>query len=330
MCTAAVYKTKDCYFGRNLDFEFSYEETVTVTPRNYPFHFQKMGDMETHYAMIGMAFVQDDYPLYYDATNEKGLSMAGLMFAGNADYKPEMGGKDNVSPFEFIPWILGQCGNISEVKALLERINLVAINFSEKLPLSPLHWLISDKESSITVESVKDGLKVYDNPVGVLTNNPPFDMQMFYLSNFLGLSTERPQNCFAKGLPLETYSRGMGAMGLPGDLSSASRFVKAAFTKMNSCSGDSESESVSQFFHILGSVEQQRGCVHITSDDVTGDGKYEITIYSSCCNVDKGIYYYTTYENSQITGVDMYRENLDGKRLVSYPLIKGQQIRMQN
>lgn len=324
MCTAAVYKTKDCYFGRNLDFEFSYEETVTVTPRNYPFHFRRMGTMEKHYAMIGMAFVQNDYPLYYDATNEKGLSMAGLMFAGNADYKQEMEGKDNVSPFEFIPWILGQCGNISEVKELLGRINLVAINFSEKLPLSPLHWLISDREHSITVESVKDGLKVYDNPVGVLTNNPPFDMQMFHLSNFLGLSTESPKNCFAKGLQLETYSRGMGAIGLPGDLSSASRFVKAAFTKMNSCSGTSESESVSQFFHILGSVEQQRGCVHM------GDGKYEITIYSSCCNVDKGIYYYTTYENSQITGVDMYKENLEGSRLASYPLITGQQIRMQN
>lgn len=324
MCTAAVYKTKDCYFGRNLDFEFSYEETVTVTPRNYPFHFRKKGSLEHHYAMIGMAFVQDGYPLYYDATNEKGLSMAGLLFAGNADYKEEEAGKDNISPFEFIPWILGQCANISEVKELLKRIQLAAINFSEKLPLSPLHWLIADRESSITVEAVKEGLKIYDNPVGVLTNNPPFEMQMFYLNNFMGLSTETLTNQFAKELNLTTYSRGMGAMGLPGDLSSASRFVKAAFTKMNSRSGDSESESISQFFHILGSVEQQRGCVHM------GEGKYEITIYSSCCNVDKGIYYYKTYENSQITGVDMYKENLEGTETVSYPLITGQQIKMQN
>lgn len=324
MCTAAVYKTKDCYFGRNLDFEFSYEETVTVTPRNYPFHFRKKGSLEHHYAMIGMAFVQDGYPLYYDATNEKGLSMAGLLFAGNADYKEEEEGKDNISPFEFIPWILGQCANISEVKELLKRIQLAAINFSEKLPLSPLHWLIADRESSITVEAVKEGLKIYDNPVGVLTNNPPFEMQMFYLNNFMGLSTETLTNQFAKELNLTTYSRGMGAMGLPGDLSSASRFVKAAFTKMNSRSGDSESESISQFFHILGSVEQQRGCVHM------GEGKYEITIYSSCCNVDKGIYYYKTYENSQITGVDMYKENLEGTETVSYPLITGQQIKMQN
>ena len=324
MCTAAVYKTKDHYFGRNLDFDISYGEKIAITPRNYPFSFRKVKDLESHYAMIGMATVVGGYPLYYDATNEKGLSMAGLLFAGNAVFQPEAGGKDNVTPFEFIPWILGQCADLKETKALLEKINLVNIPFSEELPLSPLHWMISDREGSITVEAVQEGLKVYENPVQVLTNNPPFDMQMFNLSNYRNLSTDNPENLFAKGLELKTYSRGMGAMGLPGDLSSQSRFVKVAFTKMNSLSGDSESESVSQFFHILTSVEQQRGLVHM------GEGKYEITIYSSCCNTDKGIYYYTTYENSQITGVDMHRENLDGDSVVTYPLITGQQIRMQN
>ena len=324
MCTAAVYKTKDHYFGRNLDFDISYGEKIAITPRNYPFSFRKVKDLESHYAMIGMATVVGGYPLYYDATNEKGLSMAGLLFAGNAVFQPEAEGKDNVTPFEFIPWILGQCADLKETKALLEKINLVNIPFSEELPLSPLHWMISDREGSITVEAVQEGLKVYENPVQVLTNNPPFDMQMFNLSNYRNLSTDNTENLFAKGLELKTYSRGMGAMGLPGDLSSQSRFVKVAFTKMNSLSGDSESESVSQFFHILTSVEQQRGLVHM------GEGKYEITIYSSCCNTDKGIYYYTTYENSQITGVDMHRENLDGDSVVTYPLITGQQIRMQN
>lgn len=324
MCTAATYRTKDHYFGRNLDLEFSYSETVTITPRNYPFRFRKMGTLDRHYAMIGMAFVVEDCPLYYDATNEKGLSMAGLNFPGNAYYPPVAEGKDNVPPFEFIPWILCQCATVAEARVLLERINLADICFSEELPLSTLHWIISDREESITVESVKEGLKVYDNPVGILTNNPPFDFQMHNLVNYMALSTEPPENTFAPGLDLKPYSRGMGGMGLPGDLSSASRFVKAAFTKLNSLSGDSESESISQFFHILGSVAQQRGCVHM------GEGKYEITIYSSCCNTDKGIYYYTTYENSQITAVDMHREDLDGEKLVNYPLIKGQQIRMQN
>ncbi|CAK7043227.1 MAG: Choloylglycine hydrolase [Eubacterium sp.] len=324
MCTAATYTTKDHYFGRNLDLEFSYNETVTVTPRNYPFQFRKVKALESHYAMIGMAFVVDNYPLYYDATNEKGLSMAGLNFPENADYKQETEGKDNVTPFEFIPWILGQCSTIEEVKELLGRINLININFSEKLPLSPLHWMISDRNESITVESVKEGLKIYDNPVGILTNNPTFDIQMFNLNNYVNVTREVPENRFSNAIALDIYSRGMGGIGIPGDLSSSSRFVKAVFTKLNSVSGTSESESISQFFHILGSVNQERGCVRLAEDT------YEITIYSSCCNIDKGVYYYKTYENSQITGVDMHNENLNSQNLVSYPLIKEQQIKIQN
>lgn len=324
MCTAATYTTKDHYFGRNLDLEFSYNETVTVTPRNYPFQFRKVKALESHYAMIGTAFVVDNYPLYYDATNEKGLSMAGLNFPENADYKQEAEGKDNVTPFEFIPWILGQCSTIKEVKELLGRINLININFSEKLPLSPLHWMISDRNESMTVESVKEGVKIYDNPVGILTNNPTFDIQIFNLNNYVNATREIPENRFSSAIALDVYSRGMGGIGIPGDLSSSSRFVKAVFTKLNSVSGTSESESISQFFHILGSVNQERGCVRLAEDT------YEITIYSSCCNVDKGVYYYKTYENSQITGVDMHNENLDNQSLVSYPLIKEQQIKIQN
>ena len=324
MCTAITYNTSDHYFGRNLDLEYSYKETVTITPRNYEFNFRKVGSINNHYAIIGMAYVENNFPLYYDAINEKGLGMAGLNFPGNADYKEIEEGKNNVAPFEFIPYILSQCSNIEEAKNLLKNMNIAKINFSDELPASPLHWIISDKEKSITVESVKDGLKIYDNPVGILTNNPTFDMQLFNLNNYMSLSTEQPINNFSKSLNLDTYSRGMGGMGLPGDLSSLSRFVKATFTKMNSKSGNSESESISQFFHILESVYQQRGLVHM------GEGKYEITIYSSCCNMDKGIYYYITYENSQITGIDMNKENLDSNELINFELIKGQQILMQN
>ena len=324
MCTAISYNSGNHYFGRNLDLDYSYSESVAVTPRNYPFTFRKAGALKNHYAMIGMAFVLGGYPLYYDATNEKGLSMAGLNFPGNADYKPETDGFDNITPFEFIPWILGQCSDISEAKTLLSKINLVNIPFSGELPLAPLHWMISDKNSSIVVESVREGLKIYENPAGVLTNNPPFGQQLFNLNNYMSLTSEIPQNSFSDKLDLQTYCVGMGALGLPGDPSSSSRFVKAAFTKLNSVPGSSEHESVGQFFHILGSVSQQRGCAK------TPDGGYEITVYTSCCNTDKGIYYYTTYENSRISAVDMNKENLDGSEVVSYLLKKEPDIDFLN
>lgn len=324
MCTALSFKTKQHYFGRNLDLEFSYHETVTITPRNFPFKFKRISELDAHFAIIGIAYVVENYPLYYDAVNEKGLGMAGLNFPGNAVWKSEAEGKVNVTPFELIPWVLGRCASVDEAVRELENANALNEAFSEQLPLSPLHWLLADKEKSVVVEFMKDGLKLSPNPVGVLTNNPPFDFQMLHLANYMQASREPIQNLLAPDIPLDAYSRGMGAIGLPGDLSSASRFVKVAFTKLNSVCGDSEAESVSQFFHILGSVEQQRGCVHLGGD------KYEYTIYSSCCNTETGVFYYKTYGNNRIASVDMHRENLNGSKLINYPLMKSESFFRQN
>ena len=271
-----------------------------------------------------MAHVADGFPLYYDAVNEKGLCMAGLNFVGNAGYAEVTEGRKNVAQFEFIPWILAQCASTAEARETLCKMNLVGTPFNEFLPTAQLHWLIADEYEAITVECMDGVIRVFDNPVGVLTNNPPFDRQMFALNNYMGLSPKQPKNSFSDKLSLKTYSRGMGALGLPGDLSSMSRFARVAFTKMNSRSGEGECESVSQFFHILGSVEQQRGCCEVD------DGKYEITLYTSCANADRGIYYYTTYDNHQITAVDMHREDLDSGALIRYPLITGENIRFQN
>lgn len=324
MCTAATYRTKDFYFGRTLDYEFSYGEEITVTPRNYPFSFRYLPEKREHYAIIGMAHVEEDYPLYYDAVNEKGLGMAGLNFVGNAVYGEVREGKENVAVFELIPYILSQCENTEEARELLGKIQITDTRFKEQLPNGRLHWIIADEKEAITVESVTEELKIYENAPGVLTNNPPFPMQMFQLNNYMQLSSRQPENLFSDQLSLETYSRGMGALGLPGDLSSASRFVRVAFTKLHARSGEGEADSVGQFFHILGSVEQTRGCCELEN------GKYEITIYTSCCNATKGIYYYTTYTNRQITAVDMHREKLDGTELIRYPMLEEEQIRLQN
>lgn len=324
MCTAVTYKTKDFYMGRTLDYEFSYGEEVTIMPRNFALSFRNGHKMNRHYAIVGMAHVEEDYPLYYDGINEKGLGIAGLNFVGNAVYQDEKPGKDNLAQFELIPYLLGQCSSVQEAKKLLQNLNLTKEAFREGMPPSPLHWMLADERQAITIEAVEEGLKIYENPVGVLTNNPPFDKQLFGLNRYLGLSVREPQNTFSKKLELSAYSRGMGALGLPGDLSSSSRFVRAAFVKMNSLSGETEEESVSQFFHILGSVDQQRGCCEVA------EGKYEITQYTSCCNAARGIYYYTTYDNHQITAVDMHREDLEAEKLIRYPKIEGEQIRMQN
>ena len=326
MCTSIQLKHGDTYFGRNLDLEYHFGERVVITPRDYCFTFRKNDAVyKNHLAMIGMATVVDDYPLYAEAANEKGVYVAGLYFPGNAWYTDEIKpDKDNITPFELIPWLLSYSSSLSDVKELLSRINLVNIPFSEKMPLAGLHWHIADKESSMVLESTKDGLRIYDDPVGVLINNPPFDFHLQNLRQYMNLDPHQPSNTFSEKLDLSTFGVGMGAIGLPGDNSPASRFVKAAFNLNNAICEDGEEGSVSEFFHILDSVVSVRGSV------ITPEGKYDITTYSSCINGDKGIYYYKTYENCRINAVDMHKEDLDSDRLMVYELDKKLDIKRAN
>lgn len=324
MCTAIAFRTRDHYFGRTLDLDHSYGEMVTFTPRKFPLDFGNGELQDLHFALIGMAHVPDGHPLYFDAVNERGLAMAGLNFVGHAQYQSPEKGCYNIPHYDLIPWVLGQCTDVSQARDLLSKTRITGRDFSRELSAAQLHWLIADREETITLECTKEGLRIWENPVGVLTNNPPFDQQLFRLNDFMHLSPLPPRNRFSPELELVPYSHGMGALGLPGDLSSQSRFVRAAFTKLNSRCGDSEEESMGQFFHILDSVSQTRGCCQV------GTERFEHTIYTCCCNMDKGIYYYTTYGNRQITALHMGREDPNGEQLIRWPLIREQKVLHEN
>lgn len=324
MCTCITFENGDFYFGRNLDLEYHFGEQVVITPRNYSFRFRREQPLLHHYAMIGMASVAEEYPLYAEAVNEKGLGMAGLNFPGNACYVPEQPGKRNVTPFELIPWVLGQCADIEEARKLLETVSVLALSFSEKMPLAPLHWMIADRSGCLVLEADREGVHLYENPFGVLTNNPPFPYYQAHMGNYVNLRPEFPEGGLAKELNIVPFGQGMGAMGLPGDFSPASRFVKAVFLKWNSQAPQGELESVSQFFHILDGVAMVRGSV------ITPEGLPDLTTYSCCVNGDRGIYYYKTYENSQIQAVSMGQEDLEGTALKKFPLAVQQQIHWHN
>lgn len=312
MCTAISYKCNEHYFGRNLDLEYSYGESVIVTPRSFRLDLRRSSTITRHYAMIGTGIVVDGFPLYYEATNEKGLSMAGLNFPGYAVFdKGE--GEDEIAVFEFIPWVLSLCENVPQARKLIGNMRLTTERFSDEYPVSPLHFIISDRESSITVESTEAGLRVYDNPVGVLTNNPEFPYHMTHLCDFTAVSAGTRENTLTS-YPLTPYSRGMGGMGLPGDMSSASRFVRAVFLRENTTAGDSEEERVCAFFHMLNNLAQLGGCVRLDC------GKCQYTVYSCCANTDRGIYYYTTYNDPRIRAVSMTEENKTGSALTVIPM----------
>lgn len=312
MCTCITYKNGDFYFGRNLDLDSSFGEKVTVTPRNFPLDFRMGGRDERHYAMIGMASADERFPLYAEAVNEKGLSMAGLNFPGYSFYQQPDGEGAEPASFEVIAWILGRYASVAEAQRCLAEMKVIDSAFSEQMPPAPLHWMLADCDRCIVLEAVRGGLKIHENPFGVLTNNPTFEYHRMNMDNYLNLTAQAPQNRFSDSLELKPYSRGMGALGLPGDASSASRFVRAAFLKWNSAAPEAEDASVSQFFHILDNVAMVRGMV------MTERGTYDITTYSCCVNTRTGTYYYKTYDDSRVRSVDMYKLDLEENRLLFF------------
>lgn len=317
MCTAL---TGGPLFGRTLDLEFSYGEQVVILPRNFPLSFRLQPPLLHHFAMVGMAHVSQGYPLFYDAVNEAGLAMAALNFPHSAVYLPAKEMAANLASFELLEWILGQCSSAAQARQLLEQVTVTQDDFSSELPATPLHWMIADRKTCFVAEPMADGLHLYENPVRVLTNEPSFPMQLTRLNDYLNLSPSPPVNRFAPHLPFTIYSRGMGALGLPGDWSSPSRFVRAAFAAHNS----STPADVTQFFHLMSCVEVPRGCVRLEN------GNEVRSVYTSCCDLERGIYHYVTYENRQICAVDLRRCNLEHDTLSCFELIPQQQILPQN
>lgn len=324
MCTVFTLETKDFYVGRNLDLEYSFNEEVVITPRRYPLFFRYEGSLDEHYAMIGMATVAENYPLYAEAINEKGLSVAGLYFPGNAVYQEAKERDINLAPFEIIPYILGHYASVKELEKDLSRFNIVKQTFNEQMPLAPLHWMVADREGAMVLEPTEKGLNIYENPLGVLTNNPPFPFHLENVKHYLKTSSTNPTNTYAKEVDLAPFGQGFGMLGIPGDTTPTSRFVKTAFLKHNSSCEEDELSSVSQVFHILDNVSFVRGST------VTEAGLHDITTYSCCMNATKGMYYYTTYDNRRITAVYLRGKGMDGKELISYPLRKEQSVEYCN
>lgn len=323
MCTGLSMTGSKHYFGRNLDLEYDFGQQVVITPRGYRITLSQEKPMDTHYAIVGMASVQNDYPLYADAINEKGLGMAGLHFALYGVYPAKVQNEQHtVSPYEYILWVLGQCATLAEARSLVEATTLSDVPFSKDLPLSKLHWMVSDASGSFIIEPCEDGLKIHDDPLGVLTNDPPFDFQTTNLNYYLNLEAAYPVSRFGPGTDLKPLGKGLGAVGLPGDSSAVSRFVRIAFNRTNSVCDKDEASEIAQFFHLLDSVASVRGPVEAET------GKYFITRYSSC--MADGCYYFKTYANNQITRIAMDRVDLDGSDLSCYTAQTPQQIREGN
>lgn len=300
MCTA-IHLCNEGLFGRTLDFESSFGEGVVFTPRE----FMRMGEARNRYSMLGVGVVKDNATLYFDGMNEWGLTGAALHFPEYAVYHGEKDKKADVPSGLLVSFLLGFCKNIGEIKGAFQNISITGDRVLG-LPPSPLHWIFADKTGAITIESTDRGLRVIDNPYGVLTNSPDFDYHSTRLADYMALRADYPENRLTKS-PLTHYSRGMGAIGLPGDFSSSSRFVRALFLKENTIADGGENPEISKMMHILSSVSIPRGCV------ITNDGAAVSTLYTCAMDSENLTYYFSSYSNRQLRAVKLYPEQTDMK-----------------
>ena len=317
MCTGLALETKDGLhlFGRNMDIEYSFNQSIIFIPRNFKcVNKSNKKELTTKYAVLGMGTIFDDYPTFADGMNEKGLGCAGLNFPVYVSYsKEDIEGKTNIPVYNFLLWVLANFSSVEEVKEALKNANIVDIPISKNIPNTTLHRMISDiTGKSIVVEQTKEKLNVFDNNIGVLTNSPTFDWHVANLNQYVSLRYNQVPEFKLGDQSLTALGQGTGLVGLPGDFTPASRFVRVAFLRDAMIKNDKDSIDLIEFFHILNNVAMVRGSTR------TIEEKSDLTQYTSCMCLEKGIYYYNTYENNQINAIDMNKENLDGNEIKTY------------
>ena len=329
MCTALSIKTNDnkYFFGRNMDLAYFFNQSPICISRNFQYQDFVTGEMiKTNKAILGMGTIIDNHPAMADAMNEDGLACAGLNFARYAHYEPKpVPGKINIAPYDFIIWVLSNFSNVNELEKKISEIELVNVPINEHTPVATLHWMITDSiGNSLVVEKTKDKFTAHKNPVGVMTNDPTFDWHLTNLNEYMYLKPHhhKPVNWCEK--ELKGLGIGIGTLGMPGDFASVSRFVRIAYLRSHMPEIKDNIDAISQFFHMLDYVAMVKGGV--TTEDTLED----MTLYSSCMNLEKGIYYYKTYSNNRINAIDMNKECLDNGEIKVFNYINQQDICNQN
>ena len=329
MCTALSIKSDEgkYFFGRNMDLAYTFKQSVIIIPKNYQYQDKVTGNKVINKrVIIGMGTVINDHPTMADAMNEKGLACAGLNFARYAYFeKNPVEGKINIAPYDFIQWVLSNHETVEEVKESIKDVELVDIPLDDEIPVPTLHWMITDKTgASIVVEKTKEKFTVYENPVGVMTNDPTFDWHLTNLNEYMYLTPNQPKPVKWSNHELRDLGIGAGTLGMPGDFASVSRFIRIAYIRAHKTVMENDIQTITQFFHMLDYVKMVKGGV------ITAEGFEDLTLYASCMDQESGIYYYKTYGNNRINAIDMNKEQLEENKLKIFAYLDEQDINYQN
>lgn len=314
MCTAVKFTddTGNMYFGRNLDWSEGYGESVVITPRKYNYKSAFLGENDKGLAVIGMAVIAENTPLYFDCANEAGLAIAGLNFPGYAKYEEApISGKTNLAAYEFPLWVARNFKNVDELIKILPTVKIIAKPINKQYPVSELHWMVGDSKRSITIEYTEDGMNYYDNVIDVLANQPTFDWHKENLRNYLNVFPKGPKEVEWGQVTINAFGAGALTRGLPGDYYSPSRFVRAAYFNTHYPVKTTEIDNVTRLFRTLSGVSMIEGA------SVMADWVYEKTIYTGGYSSKTQTYYYSTYDDPSIKSVVMGEYNLGLSTLIT-------------
>ena len=305
MCTAITLHTKqdECFLGRTMDFSYDIDPHVFILPRNFEWnHIPNQRRHRNLYRFIGIGQEQNGILAFFDGVNERGFAAAALYFAGYACYKEEAEeGKIPVASFDFLHYILGRCQSVEELTEVANRISIVGLADPVTRTAAPLHWIAADRTGAcVVVEQTKDGLKLHQNPLGVMANSPDFPWHMTNLRNFMNtVPTQKEEACW-NTVPLRPFGQGGGTTILPGGYTSPERFVRTAYLKSHCEPPSYREDAIMTGFHLLESVSIPKGAV------VTKENRFDYTKYTAFMNINTCTYYFKTYGNSQVTAAGLW------------------------
>jgi choloylglycine hydrolase len=319
-CTGILMQTENQFTvnGRTLEFGVELDLNLAVIPRNMVFIGKTpLGGGLTYkskYAAVGVYCFED--VVLMDGMNEKGLVAAAFYFPGYASY-PKVTRENQakaLSPSDFPHWILTQFASIEEVKEALDSVMIaptILKGWGNEPP--PMHYIVYDQKGrSIVIEPLEGVLKVYENELGVITNSPTFDWHLTHLNNYIHLSPVNSGSNRLRNFQLHPFGQGTGMMGLPGDFTPPSRFVRAAFFSATAVTLANSDEAVEQTFHILNQFDIPLGAVRQKEQQKT---VYDYTLLTSVKNPETLEYFYRSYQNQAIQFVSLHQFDLNAKTI---------------
>lgn len=302
MCTSIIYENglREFFLARTMDFTFPLDGKPIYIPRGYTFYTDSLKHFKSNLSFIGAGRLIDEY-VFGDGVNEAGLAVASLYFATDAVYpKKSEGTLLELAPHDVVSFLLGNCQTILEVKKIIKEIKIIEEVSPVIDGVLPLHWIVADKSGrSIVIEPVATGIEIYENTVGVMTNSPSFPWHLTNLNQYVTVSNTEKRPIQYKDFLATGNGAGSGMLGIPGDYTSISRFVRIAFMNQFIEKAQSNEESINVISRMLSAVYIPKGI------KFKRNGLTDYTQFSSVMDLSHSVYYINYYENNRYLKLDL-------------------------